>query len=80
MLVYYTLFRGNAILVGALGQELRSLTLMALFLAGYEVQSLDLSSEGSFREGMKALLRQAALGGRPVGVILEVGWCADSKV
>jgi len=75
LLIFSTLVlqcRGNTILVGALGQELKSLTLMALFLAGYEVQNPDMSSEGSFKEGMKALLRQAALGGKPVGIILEV--------
>ncbi len=64
--------RGYTIIVGALGQQLTSLTLLALFLAGYDHQSLDITSVAGFKESMKALLRQAGLGGKPVGIILEV--------
>ncbi len=59
--------RGNTIIVGALGQQLTSLTLLALFLAGYDHQSLDITSVAGCTEGMKAVLRQAGLGGRAGG-------------
>lgn len=66
--------RGNTILVGALGQQLTSLSSLALFLAGYDMQSVDFSKETSFRDGMKSLFRQAGLGGRPIGVIIKASW------
>ena len=66
-------------MVGALGQELTCLTLLALFLAGYELQSLDISNEPAFKEGMKTLLRQAGLGGKPVGIIMEVQYMSQFR-
>ena len=63
---------GNSVLVGSLGQQLESLASFALFLAGYEVQTVDFSKEGVFIDGMKSLFRQAGLEGKPIGVIIKV--------
>lgn len=49
-----------------------SLASFALFLAGYEIQSVDFSKEGAFIDGMKSLFRQAGLEGKPIGVIIKV--------
>lgn len=65
-------FSGNSVLVGSLGQQLVSLASFALFLAGYEIQSVDFSKESGFIDGMKSLFRQAGLEGKPIGVIVKV--------
>ena len=64
--------RGNSILVGSLGEQLNSLASFSFFLAGYDMQSLDCSREGSFRDGMKSLFRQAGMEGKPIGVVIKV--------
>jgi hypothetical protein len=58
--------------VGSLGEQLESLASFALFLAGYEAQSVDFSKESIFVDGMKSLFRQAGLEGKPIGVIIKV--------
>ena len=58
--------------MGSLGQQLLSLASFSLFLAGYEIQSLDFSKEVVFIDGMKSLFRQAGLEGKPIGVIIKV--------
>ena len=64
--------RGHSIVVGSLGQQLFSLASFALFLAGYEIQTVDFSKESAFRDGMKSLFRQAGLEGKPIGIIIKV--------
>ncbi len=59
-------------LVGSLGVPLQSLATFALYIAGYTVQSVDTSSEGLFKDALRALFRQAGLEGRPVSVVLSV--------
>ena len=59
-------------MVGSLGQQLVSLASFALFLAGYEVQTVDFSKESAFLDGMKSLFRQAGLEGKPIGIIIKV--------
>lgn len=71
MLFFCNFLRGNSVLVGAFGQRLCSIASLALFLAGYEVQSVDFSKENTFRDGMKSLFRHAGLGGKPIGVIIK---------
>lgn len=71
MLLWY-IFRGNSVLVGSLGEQLVSLASFALFLAGYETQSLDFSKESAFMDGLKSLFRQAGLEGKSIGVIIKV--------
>ena len=58
--------------MGSLGQELVSLASFALFLAGYDMQSIDFTKGSSVVDGMKSLFRQAGLEGKPIGVIIKV--------
>ena len=64
--------RGNSILVGSLGQPLESLAHFALYIAGYEVQQLDISKKTAFIDNLRALFRQTGLEGKPVAVIVNV--------
>ena len=64
--------RGNCILVGSLGQPLESLAQIALYIAGYELQLLDSSSESKFNESFRALFRQAGLEGKALAIIVTV--------
>lgn len=66
------MYSGHSIVVGSLGQPLTSLASFALFLAGYEVQSVDFAREGGFSDPMKSLFRQAGLEGKPIGIIIKV--------
>lgn len=70
--------RGNSILIGSLGQQLTSLASFALFLAGYDMQRVDFSKEEAFNDGMKAVLRQAGLEGKPVGLVIQVVMCNNA--
>ena len=59
-------------LVGALGLPLHNLATFALYIAGYSTQTLDTSKRLLFKDGLRALFRQAGLEGRPVSIILNV--------
>ena len=69
----HTLFhRGNCILVGSLGQPLEPLVRFALYLAGYSLQPLDTRETAAFNDGLRTLLRQTGLEGKPTAIIVEV--------
>ena len=59
-------------LVGSLGLPLHTLATFALYIAGYSLQTVDTSKEILFKDGLRALFRQAGLEGRPVSIILNV--------
>ncbi len=59
-------------LVGSLGLPLHSLATFALYIAGHTLQTMDTSKEILFKDGLRALFRQAGLEGRPVSIILSV--------
>lgn len=59
-------------MVGALGVPLESVAQMALYIAGYELQTLDTSSESKFNEAFRALFRQTGLEGKALAIIVNV--------
>lgn len=68
----HTPTRGNCILVGSLGQPLEPLARFALYLAGYSLQPLDTRGTAAFNDGLRTLLRQTGLEGKPTAVIVDV--------
>ena len=59
-------------MVGALGLPMEPLAQMAVYIAGYELQPLDTSSESKFKETFRALFRQAGLEGKALAIIVNV--------
>jgi hypothetical protein len=66
------LCRGNCILVGSLGQPLKSIAQISLYIAGYELQFLDVSCESKFKESFRGLFRQTGLEGKALSIIITV--------
>ena len=59
-------------MVGSLGQPLEPLVRFALYLAGYSLQPLDTRETAAFNDGLRTLLRQTGLEGKPTAIIVEV--------
>ena len=68
----YCFCRGNCILIGSLGQPLKPMAQIALYIAGYELQSLDVSCESKFKESFRGLFRQTGLEGKALSIIITV--------
>ena len=45
---------------------------IALYIAGYELQSLDVSCESKFKESFRGLFRQTGLEGKALSIIITV--------
>ena len=58
--------------MGSLGQPLEPLVRFALYLAGYSLQPLDTRGTAAFNDGLRTLLRQTGLEGKPTAVIVDV--------
>lgn len=58
--------------MGSLGQPLKSMAQIALYIAGYELQLLDSSSESKFKESFRVLFRQTGLEGKALAIIITV--------
>ena len=58
--------------MGSLGQPLEPLVRFALYLAGYSLQPLDTRETDAFNDGLRTLLRQTGLEGKPTAIIVEV--------
>ena len=78
--IYPLICRGNCILVGSLGQPLESMAQISLYIAGYELQSLDVSNESKFKESFRALFRQTGLEGKALSIIVTVSYSLIPKL
>lgn len=70
--VLLPLHRGNSLVVGSLGQPLKELVSLALYVAGYSLHHIDTHSQGAFRDQMRSLFRLAGLEGKQVAVLVTV--------
>ena len=67
-----SLFRGNCILVGSLGQPLEDIATLSLYIAGYAVHRMATSSDGAFHDQLRSLFRLAGLERKQVALLITV--------
>ena len=65
-------FRGNVLLVGAIGAHLGSLARLALYMLDYHIHPVDCSSLNTFLDGLRSAVRQAGCDGKTTTVLLTV--------
>ena len=70
---HLTVYRGNCILVGSLGQPILTLARLVLYISNYTTHTLpDNVTDSIINDVMKSLFRLAGLEGKQVALIVEV--------
>lgn len=65
-------FRGNVLLVGAIGAHLASLARLALYMLDYHIHPVDCSYSNTFLDGLRSAVRQAGCDGKTTTVLFTV--------
>ena len=70
--LFYSLSRGNMLLVGAVGSHLSTLSRLALHVADIPIHKVDTSKQSNFFDGLRSAIRLSGSEGKVISLLFTV--------